>query len=336
MNIVLLRMYHRWSSNAAFGPDDWAIVSAIVVGVPGSFMNVYGITSNGLGTDIWTLWSKTITDLIHNFYTIKLLYFVQVGAIKLAFLLFYLRIFPGHQIRKTICVTILDNTLYTALFVLIGVFQCKPISFYWKRWNGEHVGSCINLNAFAFSNAAISIVLNVVMLTLPLTQIFGLHMHWKKRAGVAMMFTWLDRKRNPPSLCCLANTQNLTWEYWNISLWSTIEINAGIICYCMPNLRFLLIRAFVSLMGSSQNRSMSKAGYWTELNEMPDASSRRAKARTKAEEGGWSVKGGISQTEGFEVPYAPAFACGSKSDLELASIHSSTIHSSTIHPSSGV
>jgi hypothetical protein len=44
------------------------------------------------------------------------------------------------------------------------------------------------VNGLAWSNAAISIVLDGWMLALPISQLFGLQLHWKKKIGVAMMF----------------------------------------------------------------------------------------------------------------------------------------------------
>ena len=35
---------------------------------------------------------------------------------------------------------------------------------------------------------------------------------------------------------------NLTWDYFNVCLWSTLEITIGIICTCMPTLRLILVR----------------------------------------------------------------------------------------------
>jgi hypothetical protein len=74
------------------------------------------------------------------------------------------------------------------LFVLLAIFQCRPISYYWSGWDGEHQGTCLNVNGLAWSNAAISIVLDGWMLALPISQLFGLQLHWKKKIGVAMMF----------------------------------------------------------------------------------------------------------------------------------------------------
>jgi len=114
---------------------------------------------------------------------------VHVGSVKLTFLLLYLRIFPGAKIRKVIWWTLIVNCTYTFVFVLMGFFQCRPIRYFWKRWDGEHEGSCINPNAIGWLNASISILLDIWMLGIPITQIIDLNMHWKKRLGVGLMFS---------------------------------------------------------------------------------------------------------------------------------------------------
>jgi hypothetical protein len=54
------------------------------------------------------------------------------------------------------------------------------------------------------------------------------------------------------SLVYFAKTSNPTWVNLSISRWSTIEINVGIICACMPNLRLLLVLIFPKLLGTTQ------------------------------------------------------------------------------------
>lgn len=45
---------------------------------------------------------------------------------------------------------------------------------------------------------------------------------------------------------------NPTWDFYDVGIWSTVEINVGIICTCMPSLRLLLVRLFPGLMGTTQ------------------------------------------------------------------------------------
>lgn len=79
------------------------------------------------------------------------------------------------------------NIMILAIFDALAAFQCRPVSFYWKRWDNEHDGQCLNINALAFTSAGVSIVMDIWMLILPLTQLYNLKLHWKKKLGVAAM-----------------------------------------------------------------------------------------------------------------------------------------------------
>jgi hypothetical protein len=81
------------------------------------------------------------------------------------------------------------NMLSVVAFSLAATFVCTPVSFAWKQWDGEHTGKCVNNNSLAFSHAAISILLDFVALSLPITQIWKLHLAMKKKIGVLLMFS---------------------------------------------------------------------------------------------------------------------------------------------------
>ncbi len=186
--IVLLRLFTKYFTKASFGLDDAFMVATLIVGVPSMVLTSHGMISNGLGRDIWTLTPKQITNFVHAFYGMEILYFLQVSLLKLTLLFFYLRIFPAPTIKRVIWATAIFDCCFGVLFVLLAIFQCSPINFYWKTWDGEHKGKCLNVNALGWANAAISIVLDFWMLALPISQLFHLKLHWKKKVGVAMMF----------------------------------------------------------------------------------------------------------------------------------------------------
>ena len=119
-----------------------------------------------------------------------------------------------------------------AKFVFVGIFQCKPINFYWKNWDGEHTGSCLSVNSLGWSNAVISILLDVFMLGIPISQLIGLQLHWKKKLGAGLMFTvgsfiTIISAVRLQSLVHFANSQNPTWDNVDVGIWSTVEINVG-------------------------------------------------------------------------------------------------------------
>ena len=64
------------------------------------------------------------------------------------------------------------------------------------------------------------------------------------------------------SLIHFGNSLNPTWDQTDASNWSTIEINVGIVCACLPALRKILIRFFPSMQGStSPSTSQYQAKY---------------------------------------------------------------------------
>ncbi|KAI9054826.1 hypothetical protein LZ554_001971 [Drepanopeziza brunnea f. sp. 'monogermtubi'] len=254
---VLFRLTAKFFTSATFGLDDLFIFITLLAGVPSEVLTVYGVLSNGLGRDIWTLTPKQITDFLRAFYFMEILYFFHVCLLKATLLFFYLRIFPGPVIQKLMWGTIIFNFVNGLVFVLLAIFPCKPISYYWTRWDGEHEGKCMNLNVLGWSNAVVSILLDFWMLALPLSQLSSLKMHWKKKLGVAVMFvvgtfvTVVSIIRLQ-SLVSFSNSQNPTWDNLPVSLWSTVEVSIGLICACMPTLRLVLVRLFPRSLGTTQ------------------------------------------------------------------------------------
>ncbi|KAF1999345.1 hypothetical protein P154DRAFT_229714 [Amniculicola lignicola CBS 123094] len=255
--VVLVRIFYKvFYSLAELGLDDYVILATLILGVPSTIINDRGTAANGLGKDIWTVPFAQVTRFIEWFYVIEVLYFTQLALLKLSLLFFFKRIFPGPAINKIIWGTITFDILFGIAFTVAAIFQCKPISYYWTLWDGEHKGTCININALGWSNAAISIALDAWMLFIPLSQLVHLKLALNKKIGVALMFcvgtfvTVVSILRLQ-SLVHFANSSNPTWDQWAVALWSDVEINVGIICACMPAMRVILVRIFPKALGTS-------------------------------------------------------------------------------------
>lgn len=62
------------------------------------------------------------------------------------------------------------------------------------------------------------------------------------------------------ALVAFATSTNFTWDNYNIHFWSTIEINIGIMCACMPALRQILVWLFPVVFGGSTLRETYGSG----------------------------------------------------------------------------
>ncbi|KAJ4295015.1 hypothetical protein N0V90_007023 [Kalmusia sp. IMI 367209] len=217
------------------GYDDWSVLATTIISLPSAIVTVYGTVKHGLGQDIWALQPREITEMLKYFYVMAALYFTQTALLKLCLIFFYIRVFPSGRVQRLLWGTVIFVVLWGTTFVLASILQCQPIHYFWQHWDGLHQGHCVNINAITNSHAAISIALDFWILGIPLWQIWGLKMHWKKKLGVVLMFgvgTFVTvvsilRLR---ALVNFAASSNASWEFYDVSVWSTIEICVGIMC----------------------------------------------------------------------------------------------------------
>ncbi|KAL2260444.1 hypothetical protein VTK26DRAFT_5541 [Humicola hyalothermophila] len=254
--MATVRILFKYFVTRSMSPDDYAVCLLVLFAVPSVLVTHYGTVPNGVGRDIWTLTPDNITKFQFYFYLMAIFYFVEVMLVKLCLLLFYLRIFPSRGVRRLLWGTLVFDVLFGVCYLFLAIFQCTPISHYWEGWHGEVEGKCLDKGAIAWSNAAISIALDFGMLAVPLAQLKSLKLHWKKKIGVALMFcvgtfvTVISVVRLQ-ALVVFATSDNATYDNFPVSLWSTVEINVGIMCTCMPTMRLMLVRFFPALGGGS-------------------------------------------------------------------------------------
>jgi hypothetical protein len=177
-----------FSPDLLLGLDDWMALLAALIQAPLSGIAVAAGASNGLGKDIWTLTPDQISNFLYYLYVWSTIYFVNIAVCKLAFLLFYLRVFPAPKVRSILWATVGFVGVYGTFFFFMNTFQCTPIRYYWQRWQKEDNGKCLNASVIAWVNAAISITLDLWMICIPLYQLKGVNLDWKKKLGVGLMF----------------------------------------------------------------------------------------------------------------------------------------------------
>jgi hypothetical protein len=211
---VAIRFFFKATvSRMDFGYDDWCVLATLIAASPSAVITVFGTVKHGLGQDIWTLTPEEITEMLKWFYVMATLYFTQVTLLKLT--------------------TVLFVVLFGVVFDIVAIYQCRPIHYFWTKWDGLHKGTCMDTNAIAAANAAISIALDFWMLGIPLWQLWGLKLHWKKKVAVALMFclgtfVTIVSILRLQSLVHFAQSSNASWEFYSVSVWSTIEICVGI------------------------------------------------------------------------------------------------------------
>jgi hypothetical protein len=77
---------------------------------------------------------------------------------KIAIILLYLRIFPKEiapQFHRLCWTIIVILVVYALAFNLEFIVGCKPISFFWTQWDGEHEGHCTSTKLVVYIDAGV-------------------------------------------------------------------------------------------------------------------------------------------------------------------------------------
>ncbi|OAQ65709.1 CFEM domain-containing protein [Purpureocillium lilacinum] len=186
---VMIRLgYKVFVIRIHFNMDDWFVLASAVATAPAIFVNVFGTTVNGLGQDIWNLPPHKISASIKYFWIDICLYFLDTTLTKLSIISFYIRTFPSSNVQRLLWATFTITGAWGTAFVLVGIFQCQPISHFWTQWDGLQTGQCASPDGIGWSNAISNIVLDIWILSIPLSQLRRLQLNVKKKIGVAIMF----------------------------------------------------------------------------------------------------------------------------------------------------
>lgn len=177
-----------WSASRSLGLDDMVLCGALALRITCTVISVRGLVANGIGKDVWTLPPHELTSFVMFLYVMEVLYLAEIPLIKLVLCLFFLRLFPGTVIQRLIRATIILNIVYGIAACTAAIFQCTPVSFFWTQYVERSSGHCVNVNAFGWTNATISLAIDIWMLAIPISQIRKLQLHWTKKVGAGIMF----------------------------------------------------------------------------------------------------------------------------------------------------
>ncbi|QPC73113.1 hypothetical protein HYE68_003865 [Fusarium pseudograminearum] len=255
----ILRYLTKIVYKVPLGLDDLFMLITMLISIACITINTYGLGYSGFGRDIWTLTPTQITSFGRWFYVMAILYFADQAFLKLTMIFFFLRIFPSKDVRKILWTTMGVTITIGITYIFLAIFQCRPISYFWTKWDLEHEGKCASVNGITWSNGAVNIAMDFVILAIPISQLKKMNMGWGKKLLVGSMFsvgifvTIMSILRLYATVIAgMSHTNNASWEYLAMSKWSTIEINVGIWCACMPTLRIMFSRLFPQLLGTSK------------------------------------------------------------------------------------
>lgn len=159
-----------------------------------------------------------------NVYLNPIIYAPPTALSKLVLLMFYLKL--GSQSKWFLW------SVYAVIFINVGsnvgiffsaIFSCSPIRMGWDITVTD--GTCIDRPALFKATAALGVITDVLIISLPIPTILGLQMSRSKKIGVLLMFTLGGATviTSIVRLALLIKSLNLsadpTWGAGPVSLW---------------------------------------------------------------------------------------------------------------------
>lgn len=119
-------------------------------------------------------------------YIDETLYLSVILLTKVSILLFYLRIFPRRGFQNIIKVMLVFVICSGVVLLFLQVFQCLPVAYNWDKSILD--GRCLSINTLAYTHAGLSIVQDVIILVLPISELSALKLGKKQKLGVFFVF----------------------------------------------------------------------------------------------------------------------------------------------------
>jgi hypothetical protein len=202
---------------------------------------------------------KETNDYTQYFYIEQWIYQVVIVATKISIVLLYLRIFPKEVSKRFQHISwgvIAGLLAYGTGFCIYFAVECRPISYFWNQWDGEHEGVCLDTQTAIYVNSAFNIFFDLVVFFLPVPKLIALQVRdTRRKVGVILtflvgLFVTICSIVRLKYLSNLDNLINATYNYNDIALWSGLEGDVGVICACMPTIAGPVLYFFREKIGS--------------------------------------------------------------------------------------
>lgn len=242
-----LRLLSRRLNRQPLWWDDKMIVfsmgwNLVVVGF------IFAMYSSGMGIHADKVDPARIVMMAKWLVVAEVLYAWNLGWTKLSLLLMYYRIFRHEYFKKMAWGVGAFVWAWVICITFIFIFICVPVR---KLWYPQVPGRCINQVGTWISNAASTILTDLVILIMPIPQIWKLQLRRTEKVGLTLAFSLgffvVFASAYRTSVLFTYTNSDPTYSLAPTVGWTAIEMAAGIISACLPTLLpivLLCARAF--------------------------------------------------------------------------------------------
>ncbi|KAF2435248.1 integral membrane protein [Tothia fuscella] len=245
---VALRLWIRirWLHRSWW--DDYLMVLAAIFSIGTTVTVILATQKYGWNSHVWDLRKPTLEVGRKASMAGQTFFVLASGFVKMSILVNYLRIAPEKSVfRRLVWITLGVVTLGMAVFFVALWTQCFPISSYWNLLRVDR--DCIPEGPPLITQTVFNVITDFIIYVLPMPILFQLKLPSTQRVGLMILFGvggvivvagsfrayWVHQ--------VLYGTYDVTWEGFNLWVWTAVETNVGVICGCIPALKPLLFSA---------------------------------------------------------------------------------------------
>ncbi|KAM5350502.1 hypothetical protein ACJ41O_007007 [Fusarium nematophilum] len=260
MVIVPLKIWCRKKTGglARLGVDDALSVLTLVFANVFFYLTMIGLRhylGRHVGVDV--SFPEDVIDFLRILFAASLTYVVCIGFIKLTILALYWKLF-SITARVPIGVIFGSVVAWMVVLIFVATFSCNPVQ---AQWNiAIPNAKCLEQKPVYLGGSLPNVIVDFVLVGMPLPSVFRLNIPLGRRLILAGMFALgfficvVSIVRLTIVMSIRTDDQNVTYNLRDFMLWSTVEVNIGLVCACLPSMR-----PFLQIIGLSRLFSTARS-----------------------------------------------------------------------------
>ncbi|KAF2019494.1 hypothetical protein BU24DRAFT_419111 [Aaosphaeria arxii CBS 175.79] len=266
--LVSLRCYCKIVLVKSFAADDYLSVLTLISFAMFCTLALLGL-ANGTGKKQYLIPTERYPDGMKWWWACEPTYVICGIFLKLSIGIFLLRIAVDRVHRLALWVCLITVEVYSVFFLMLFVFQCTPISFFWERFRGAN-GRCVNSDIVVgsfYGYSAISCITDWAFSIIPIFIVRKLQMSSQKKITVAIILGFCAIGSTAtivrlPYISGMNDTAEFLYSTTDVAIWSTCETGIGLATSAAATLRPLLRQVFGELSTTGESASRKQSRNW--------------------------------------------------------------------------
>ncbi|KAJ5129587.1 uncharacterized protein N7515_005626 [Penicillium bovifimosum] len=257
--ITAVRIFTRAFLVKQMGADDYVILVSLAFSWA-FFGLLVGEVYHGMGEHYAVIPAAIYKTQMICFWASVPIYQTSLISTKMSILLQYKRVFSMPHMRLACWLLIGFLGAYGSWTIASAWANCVPLA---KFWDPSIPGFCFDKKALWFSNSAIHILTDILILIYPMPVLKSLQLPKKQKFALMAVFALggfvlITSVLRLQSLLVISNSDDPTYDNVGAAAWSAVECNVAIICACLPGTRAFLSKLLPHIFSTRSNGYRSR------------------------------------------------------------------------------